>query len=302
MIDTHNSAINSLPVDSSILMLAASGNDWFAATTVGLFHSTNSGRSWVNALAASGITQELVVPAVALSPNYRDDHTMLAGAAGGILRSADSGVTWARANTPLPDPFVSSLAFSPSFAQDGFVFAGTVEDGVLQSKDIGINWASWNFHLIDLSILSLAISPDFDKDCTLYAGTPTGIFTSQNAGRTWQEIPLPCGCVAVISLVILGNGVILAGTEENGLFRSEDHGQSWLQVGGPEITGAALLIQGPGGRLAADTNTGLLFSADDGTTWQPASVDLPEDLEISTLAALENGWLVAFTDGALREI
>jgi len=302
MIDMLKFTTYRSPINGSILMLAASGNDWFVASSVGLFKSTDRGRSWVNALAATGITQELVVQAVSLSPNYEQDHIVFAGAAGGILRSVDCGATWTRADIPQPYPVVSTLAFSPNFTQDGLVFAGTADDGVLQSKDLGTTWVSWNFQLIDLSILSLAVSPGFAKDRTLYAGTSTGIFTSRNTGRTWQEVALPCGYVAVISLVVLENGVILAGTEEHGLFRSEDHGWNWQQVGSPDITGVALLVQRPGGKLAADTNTGLMLSDDGGCTWQLASMNLPGGREISTLAPLENGWLVAFSDGILSEI
>lgn len=302
MTHAHAFIISGLPAGSTILMLTTVGSDWFAATSAGLFRSTDGGQSWIDVLVAAGITEGLIVPSVAVSPTYSMDHTVFAGVAGGILRSTDGGATWTLANAPKPDPVISSLALSPNFAQDGQLYAGTVEDGVLQSSDRGTSWISWNFQLVDLSILSLAISPDFIFDHALYTGTSTGIFGSRTAGRAWHEINLPCGYAAVMSLLALGDGVLLAGTEQNGLYRSTDGGKSWLQAGQPESATILALVEGAEGWVAANTVAGLLLSPDSGLTWRGGGLELPEGVDISALAALDNGWLIALSDGTLQVV
>lgn len=302
MTQAHRITIPSLPDGVNILMLATGGCDWFVATSAGLFRSTDGGKSWADVLVNAGINRELIVPAVATSPVYCQDQTVFAGVAGGILRSLDGGNTWALAQTPKPEPVVGTLMFSPDFGQDGRLFAGTVEDGVLCSNDRGTTWAFWNFQLVDLSIQSLAIPPDFMLSGVLYAGTSTGIFGSRTAGRSWYEIELPCGYAAVVNLVALPGGVLLAATEQVGLFRSVDGGQRWQKVGTPAATSVVALEIGTGGVLAASTGTGLLLSVDAGLTWHEASLQLPDDVGISALTPLETGWLVALSDNTVEVV
>jgi hypothetical protein len=47
----------------------------------------------------------------------------------------------------LPPPTVASLALSPTYAQDGFLIAGTLEGGVYDSRDRGTNWKTGNIWL-----------------------------------------------------------------------------------------------------------------------------------------------------------
>src|SRR6266700_7769317 len=63
----------------------------FAATAVGVYHSTDGGQSWT--LAATGASvpfAEVVAP----SPHFNKDRTIFVCAADGLYRSSDAGDSW----------------------------------------------------------------------------------------------------------------------------------------------------------------------------------------------------------------
>ncbi len=165
---------------------------------------------------------------------------------------------------------------SPNFAQDGLLFAGTMEDGVLIYQNYGRNWAAWNFGLLDTNVFCLAVSPAFAEDQTLFAGVQSGLMRSSNGGRSWHEIELPRGYTAVLSLALsprfAEDGLIYAGTEDQGLLRSRDHGHSWESVApgtwSEPVNSIVCELDAPGAAdlLALHGGT-LLGSADGGAAW-----------------------------------
>lgn len=208
--------------------------DYFAARVSGLYRSSDGGKSWTSAFDSLNLQKDLSALAVAVSPDLEDDHSILVGLHGGILRSPDNGRHWESALLPSPPPVISALAISPNFIQDGIVFAGTLEDGMLRSSDRGGRWYAWNFGLLDLNVLCLAISPGFANDETLFVGTQSGIFRSTNGGRSWREVSLPIGFEAVLSLAVSPSfdrdATLFAGTENKGLLFSHDGGQTWEKM------------------------------------------------------------------------
>jgi photosystem II stability/assembly factor-like uncharacterized protein len=237
--------------------------------------------------------------AVALSPAFASDHSVFAGVAGGILRSFDGGQNWQVAELPTPPPVVSTLAVSPNYAQDGTLFAGTLQDGVFRSADRGQSWAAWNFGLLDPNVFCIAISPDFARDETLFVGTETGIFQSTNGGRSWQEVDLdeyaPASSLA-LSPGFADDGLLWAGTETCGLLRSEDRGLSWARVGQDVITAAInQVILSPQYPARPDLlvllGDALLISRDGGASWSDWQADLPQEGLVSVAApqGLETG-------------
>jgi DNA-binding beta-propeller fold protein YncE len=140
-----------------------------------------------------------MVTAILPSPNYAEDHTLLATIDGWPARSTDGGETWQRLRGGLPEfgdyrPTVS-LAFSPSFAEDRRLFAGialgeTHGEGVYCSQNAGESWQMCSDGLYDLRIYRVLPSPAFGQDRTLlaYAHTPHGdaLYRSTDAGASWH--------------------------------------------------------------------------------------------------------------------
>lgn len=212
----------------------------FAARLSGLSVTHDGGEIWTDAFESLALTEPLPILTVALAPNFDQEPTVFAGYNGGLLRSANGGEHWQNITFPEPAPVISALIPSPTYANDGLLFAGTLEDGVFYSLDRGAHWKTGNFGLIDLNILCLGISPNFELDHTLFAGTQSGLFCSTNAGRSWREVELPIGYEAVISLALSPNyaqdGMLFVGAETKGLLVSNDRGYSWQPLGQPTLS------------------------------------------------------------------
>ena len=249
----------------------------FAARLSGLYRSTDGGRTWGSALGSLNLQTPLAALTVALSPDFEHDPSVFVGLHGGILHSSDGGQNWENAEVPSPPPVVSAMAISPNFAEDGLLFAATMDDGVLCSSDRGRRWSAWNFGLMDLNTFCTAISPNFANDETLFVGTQSGIFRSTNGGRAWREVNLPIGFEAVLSMAIspdfARDSTLFAGTENHGVLQSADGGQTWNRIGKSRLKqpiNAILLAPNfpkqPG--LLVLHGGKLLTSADNGKTWK----------------------------------
>ena len=158
------------------------------------------------------------------------------------------------------------------------LFAGTMEDGVYRSGDRGSRYYTWNFGLLDLHVLALAISPAFLRDDTLYAATETGLFRSTNGGRAWREVGLSVDVAPILSLALSpgyeSDGTLFAGTDDSGLYFSNDRGRTWRRLGEDTLDGSINTIllgsEFPIKPYVLVLNEDmLLFSADGGVSWEP---------------------------------
>jgi hypothetical protein len=236
--------------------------------------------TWHPAYSTLNLDAELTTTCLALSPNFATMPDVFAGVTGFIMRSNDAGKNWLAIPLPNASPhspiLPSAIAISPNYSQDGVLLVGTNEDGVLRSVDRGNSWAAWNFGLVDCNTLCLAVSPSFAKDMIVYAGTSSGLFYSQNGGKSWKERRLPCGLAPVLSLAISpdfeSDGILLVGAEDRGLYVSKDRGQKWERLGADVIIGSVNQIAlapgfpAHGDLLVAHENT-VLQSGDGGQTW-----------------------------------
>ena len=261
----------------------------FAAGYDGLYRSTDGGTTWQPAQASLNLPEPLPATAVALSPAFAADRRVFAGAPGGVLRSIDGGETWLVTALPSPPTTISTLVVSPNFTEDGVVLAGTIEDGILRTADRGERWSPWNFGLLDFHVLALALSPAFADDEMVFAGTESGLFRSTNGGRAWREVDFSPDRAPVVALALspafagcpLGmapeDGVIFVGTEEHGLYRSDDGGATWTRVGEDAVRGAVngiiLAPDYPATPHLLVIGDGLLISRDDGAMWSALGAD-----------------------------
>lgn len=241
-------------MNDTVYALARSNSTLYAARASGLYHSQDGGETW-----QQSFDEPLTVTAVTTI-----GQTILAGINGGIARSVDGGTNWQFAALTTPPPLVAALAA----ASDGIVIAATAQDGVLVSSDHGTSWTAWNFGLIDPNVYALLLSPTFSADQTVMIGTESGIFRSQNGGRGWHETHFPLDAAPVLSLGLTPSGRWLAGTENNGLWASDDGGMNWqpIEIDGLSSAVNAILTAVPATIYLLLENT-LLRSMDDGRSW-----------------------------------
>jgi photosystem II stability/assembly factor-like uncharacterized protein len=251
----------------------------FAATAVGIRRSLDGGQTWIAQDVGQGAP---FVTALAPSANFATDQTLFIGTADGCYRSTDAGKNW---HPILTGGRIFGLSITPGGGrgggdeETGTLFVGTESDGIIRTDDGGRNWGHANPGLLDLTVLALAFSPRFVQDGTGFTATAAGLYRTRNGGKAWRQVDLPVEDPAVqclgISPSFATDKTVYAGTEADGLFRSDDAGNTWEEI--EALTGrsvAALAFSDDGSLIAAATSDGIAVSTDDGATWRIGGGDL----------------------------
>jgi photosystem II stability/assembly factor-like uncharacterized protein len=123
----------------------------FAGTAAGLFVTRDEGKSW-RKLAVNADTDRSYVDAVAISPNYQSDRTLIVSFRGkGLFKSVDGGTTFAQVGDNLLNrnhslanmygfwPPTAPIQFSPAYARDQTIY-GVSQTNLFKSTDGGNTW------------------------------------------------------------------------------------------------------------------------------------------------------------------
>jgi photosystem II stability/assembly factor-like uncharacterized protein len=201
-----------------------------AGESGGLFRTTDGGSTWQHidafapfrmvdvAFAEPGSTDKQVVIATTL----KDAQTAATGNAGGVWRSADSGLSWSHVTLPAgcaPPQNAWGIAFLGSSS----VFVGA-DCGLLSSSDLGLSWTV----VLAQGVRSVVARPSATStliDVCLVGG---GHRRSIDAGATWGTASSGPSCVTAHSIAAspLESNVLFA-TQGTGLVESDDGGQTW---------------------------------------------------------------------------
>jgi photosystem II stability/assembly factor-like uncharacterized protein len=160
-------------LDARVNDLVLSRDRWFAATSSGLYSSSNQGKSW-NGGPVLGKTDFTAV---------ESDGSLIAAATGAsVLLSKDGGSSWQESSLAAYVTNIHGLTLTP-----GWQIFVTSREGAFQSVD-GTNWRHVLKGLPDRNISSVVFDEDTKR--LLATSTDTGvIFESADAGRSWQRGP-----------------------------------------------------------------------------------------------------------------
>jgi photosystem II stability/assembly factor-like uncharacterized protein len=194
--------------------------------------------------------------------------------------------------TELQD-IVYALAAAPDFEQSGTCFAAQVT-GLFRSLDKGRTWQDVYASLkLDspLPTAAVALSPQFETDRTVFAGVAGAVLRSSDGGQTWTIATLPSPPPIVSMLTVSPNyahdGMVFAGTLEDGVFYSNNRGERWVSwnFGLLDLRILALVISPDFAHdetLFVGTDSGIYRSTNGGRAWR--EVDFP--LEFAPVLSL----------------
>ena len=263
----HFSEVDRGLVATSVSSLARSpSGGLYAGAGNEVFRSTDSGSTWSRATVTSsgGVNAVLADPAV--------PGTVYAGTcstSAPVLRSLDSGATWAPFSSGVAGTCVYALAAQPGTGGAHFVATkdgvSRLVSGIWQPVETGhgpmrtllvdpvrpeVVWAggdsglfrsgdggtTWSDALLTKTIASIASDPR--EPHTLYVGTPDalsgpseGVLKTTDDGATWRTaaVGLPLGYVFDILVDPARPTTVYAATLE-GVFRSVNGGLGWALV------------------------------------------------------------------------
>jgi 7,8-dihydropterin-6-yl-methyl-4-(beta-D-ribofuranosyl)aminobenzene 5'-phosphate synthase len=232
------------------------------------FHACGVGWQWQDQVltwrpAGKGIPAQVGVAAVAVAPGDPTVIYLAAYEPGGLYRSGDGGGSWQAVSRGLEALAPLVIAVHP--VNPDVAWVGTIVGGY-RTSDGGLTWQQMA-DLPPVPLYALAVTPD---GRTLYAGgEATGIWRSDDEGRTWGVSQRTGGPDTVLSLAITLDGGVLAGAAGQGVWRSRDGGEQW-QMDGGELAQAhvPLLAVMDNRRWYALAEGSLYLSGDGGKSWQ----------------------------------
>jgi photosystem II stability/assembly factor-like uncharacterized protein len=200
---------------------------WIAVGAGGIWRTANAGTRW------SAISDGL--------PPASHLHSMITLAAtpeiilalnGGMMpvpsghqpvwRSTNGGASWMPVMLGLDDVNLLSLVAHPTDPTTAF---GLSINGIARTENGG---RSWRHKVLPVTPRNFVIDPQTD---TAFLASSRGVWRSDDRGSTWRETTLTDPALAV---TITAGGAVIAITdaEENWpVWRSENGGESWSQVG-----------------------------------------------------------------------
>jgi photosystem II stability/assembly factor-like uncharacterized protein len=186
--------------------------------------------------------------------------------------------------------FIYNLAATSGFGQ-GIIGSGFAarNSGLYRSDDGGLTWKDATVSLqlsAPVAATSVAVPSDYDQDPIILAGMVGGILRSVDGGVTWH-LPTLTSPPPVISAMVLSpnfsrDGIALAGTLEDGVLSSFDHGSSWVSwnFGLLDLNVLCLALSpafASDETVFAGTETGIFRSTNGGRAWR--EVNLPIGFE-----------------------
>ncbi|MBV9324572.1 MAG: hypothetical protein JO352_12380 [Chloroflexi bacterium] len=181
-----------------------------------------------------------------------------------------------------PGGTVAALATATTADGQTLVFAAT-SAGVYRSSDRGQTWTATSPNDVVPFNEAILASPGFATDRTLFVGGRNGLYRSLDGASTWSRV-LTGGHVTSLAVA---PEVIFAGTEVDGILRSEDGGRTWSSAnpGLLDLTVLALALspafERDGTGLAA-TASGVYRTRNAGKSWR--EIDLGLEVAVQCLA------------------
>lgn len=243
-----------------ILSLAYSNDTLYAAGPEGLFQLENG--------ELTAFAQPQVELACCAAANGR---VLVGGLPHGVAYTLADG-NWQAGWMDGVTDSIYCIAPDPRVELSGVLLAGAAGGGILRTHNRGVTWSVCNFGLQEFHVLSLTWAPvspveKWPRWEYVFAGTENGLYRSPNGGRGWKRSD---GIEGVVQSVAVGDsfhetGIVLAATENNGLWRSSDSGRTFARVANSAEQINAVIAAGDGWYLSDPSG---IWQSANGSEWQ----------------------------------
>ena len=248
----------------------------------GLFKTADGGERWYPVINSVKITS------IAFSPDLNDRRVLAGDRTGNLYLSKDRGETWQR-HFHIPDGgSITAIAICPKASSSNTFFVGTEKRGAFRTNDGTASFIKMNKGLpAESNIRSLAISPAYETDSTVFASTwYEAVFCSKDGGEMWEKYGngitwdpqantekywSPYYRDVKISKTFGEDRTIFLGGFD-GLFKTTDAGQNWVQMETMPVKLIMSLGVSPGNRGDASVaittyGGGAYVTRDEGHSW-----------------------------------
>ncbi len=257
----------SFPVNSLIVDSSGAHTIYAGTNGGGVWTSSDGGASWQSTGISSGMVWSLALDSAG---------ALYAGTNGaGAQVSHDHGATWTVLHTGIDAANKTGYGIwiDPGNGRKMFV-SSEVGYGAVWSEDGGASWSVAGQGFTAYGSRGVAFDPSDSR--MIYAGGTVGnpFFKSADGGQTWSVRRFGTAAVYVIAVAVdpLSPNIIYAGTQNEGVFKSADHGDTWKPAGTGLSGAITFLTPDPSksGRLFASTATAFYLSEDGGQSWTNA--------------------------------
>jgi len=280
---------------------------YFGTPGGGVWKSTNAGQTWVPIFDQTGMASIGALAIAPSNPQTIYVGTGEETRGDGVYKSTDGGKSWT--NVGLRDThYIGSIVISATNPDEIVVGAigdrtPSQERGVFHTTDGGRTWTKVLFVDDTAGCPSVVAAPDAPRVlfATLYpsaglrgaslarpitpgqpppvpGGPPftrePAIFKSIDGGATWAKLAAkglaspPVGRQALAVVAKSGGRIVLAGLDD-GLYRSEDGGETWTRANhDPRIRPVGVITDPSNPDLVYVTQTALYRSTDGGRTFE----------------------------------
>ncbi len=252
------------------------------------FRSTDAGENWEQ------ITEQ--VPGMGSSACFAvRGNVAFSGNGGRIYRSADEGLTWNSVYSPyLFEDYLTCLCVTA----EEVVLAGSYNGRVFRSTNGGNDWSETQFSLTSGPLRAmLAIGPN-----GVLLASGARIFYSSDGGLNWTHQNSEPVLSPLTSLAFNDQGILFAGSDGAGVYKSADTGKTCVQVttGLGSMRVLAVHSTSSGHLFAGTVGNGLYRSTNTGEQWIRCANGLGS-LVIYSLASDRTGNIfLGSTDGFYR--
>ncbi len=213
-----------------------------------------------------------------ITPSPHNPAVVWAASYGGVSVSTDTGWTWTESSTGIGVFDLRTVQFDPNDAN--VMLAGAFYGGVRRSTNGGANWT------VSSGLGAGTVTDILYKQgssTVAIAATYNGPYRSVNGGVTWTPSSSGMGNLKVWGLARTpaDTDLLMAGTYGDGVFRSDNFGQTWTSVPMPDDFVRALAIDPlnadvmyAGGYYQDSGLGGVYRSTDGGASWTPKNSGL----------------------------